>query len=254
MNTVKVKNVVIGQGIPKICVSIIGTTREDILASANKLRTVPHDLVEWRADWFDDVFDFDRVKNTLEELRKILGDTPILFTFRTANEGGEKAIDKDIYKSLNSNVIATGLADIVDVELFTGDEYVKDIISLAHSNDVKVVVSNHDFDKTPNKDEIIKRLCTMQDLGADIPKIAVMPNSKKDVITLLAATEEMASNYANQPIVTMSMASAGLVSRLSGEAFGSAITFGALEKASAPGQISANNLSKVLNIIHGVME
>ena len=254
MNTVKVKNVVIGQGIPKICVSIIETTKEDILASANKLRAVPHDLVEWRADWFDDVFDFDCVKNTLEELRKILGDTPILFTFRTANEGGEKAIDKDIYKALNSNVIATGLADIVDVELFTGDEYVKDIISLAHSNDVKVVVSNHDFDKTPNKDEIIKRLCTMQDLGADIPKIAVMPNSKKDVITLLAATEEMASNYANQPIVTMSMASAGLVSRLSGEAFGSAITFGALEKASAPGQISANNLSKVLNIIHGVME
>ena len=254
MNTIKVKNVVIGQGIPKICVSIIGTTNEAILASANKLKDVPHDLVEWRADWFDDVFDFDSVKNTLEELRKILGDTPILFTFRTANEGGEKAIDKDVYKTLNSNVIATGLADIVDVELFTGDEYVKDIISLAHSNDVKVVVSNHDFDKTPNKDEIIKRLCTMQDLGADIPKIAVMPNSKKDVITLLAATEEMASNYAHQPIVTMSMDSAGLISRLSGEAFGSAITFGALEKASAPGQINVRDLSKVLSIIHSAME
>lgn len=254
MNTVKVKNVVIGQGTPKICVPIIGATKEDILATAKKLKDVPHDLVEWRADWFDDVFDFDSVKNTLEELRKILGETPILFTFRTANEGGEKAIQKDAYKDLNSFVIATGLADMVDVELFTGDDYVKDIISVAHSNDVKVVVSNHDFDKTPEKDEIIKRLCAMQELGADIPKIAVMPNSKKDVITLLASTEEMVSNYAHQPIVTMSMASTGLISRLSGEVFGSAITFGALEKASAPGQINASELSQVLNIIHNSMK
>jgi 3-dehydroquinate dehydratase-1 len=90
----------------------------------------------------------------------------------------------------------------------------------------------------------------MQDLGADILKIAVMPNSQKDVITLLFATEEMVSNYAHQPVVTMSMASTGLISRLSGEAFGSAITFGAIEKASAPGQINANELNQVLNIIH----
>mgnify|MGYP002231440565 CR=1 FL=1 len=46
-------------------------------------------------------------------------------------------------------------------------------------------------------------------MNADIPKIAVMPQNKKDVLTLLAATEEMATNYADRPIITMSMAGTG---------------------------------------------
>ena len=54
-----------------------------------------------------------------------------------------------------------------------------------------MVVSNHDFEKTPSKEEIVARLQKMQELGADLPKIAVMPQCKKDVLTLLAATEEM---------------------------------------------------------------
>ena len=115
---------------------------------------------------------------------------------------------------------------------------------------MKVVASNHDFDKTPEKEELVHRLCKMQELGADIPKIAVMPQNKKDVLTLLAATEEMASEHADRPIITMSMAGTGLVSRLCGEVFGSALTFGAVGKASAPGQMNAADLNTVLNLIH----
>ena len=90
----------------------------------------------------------------------------------------------------------------------------------------------------------------MQELGVDVPKIAVMPQNKKDVITLLAATEEMFTNYADRPIITMSMAGTGAISRLSGEAFGSALTFGAVGKVSAPGQINVEDLKTVLNIVH----
>ena len=115
---------------------------------------------------------------------------------------------------------------------------------------MKVIVSNHDFDKTPDKDEILERLIKMQKLGADIPKIAVMPTCKKDVITLLAATEEMATNHCDTPIITMSMGSMGLISRLCGEAFGSALTFGAIGKTSAPGQMNVEDLSKILSLIH----
>ena len=100
------------------------------------------------------------------------------------------------------------------------------------------------------KDEIINRLCKMQDLGADLPKIAVMPNTSEDVVTLLAATEEMHTKYAKQPIITMSMGALGLVSRLSGETFGSALTFGAAKAASAPGQISVDKLALILDVMH----
>jgi 3-dehydroquinate dehydratase-1 len=77
-----------------------------------------------------------------------------------------------------------------------------------------------------------------------------MPKSPSDVIALLAATEEMNTKYAKKPIVTMSMSDMGMVSRISGEKFGSAITFGTVGRASAPGQIPADELRKVLEILH----
>lgn len=247
---VEVRGVRIGEGIPKICVPIVGTTRDEILAAAKSFESVKKDVVEWRADWFEGVFDFAQVEAVLKELRRVLGNTPILFTFRTANEGGEKAIEPAAYAELNKRAAATGLIDLVDVEAFTGDEVVRDIIESAHESGVVVVASNHDFEKTPEKDEIVRRLRKMQELGADIPKIAVMPQSRKDVLTLLSATEEMASKYADRPIITMSMSATGLISRLCGECFGSALTFGAVGKASAPGQMNASDLSEILNLIH----
>ena len=253
MKTVKVRNTVIGEGIPKICVPIVGVTKEDILEEAKALKSLPVDVVEWRVDWFEHVFDTDRLLDALKALRAELGELPILVTFRTSKEGGEKAIDAQAYAELNIRVAKSGLADLVDVEVFTGDEIVKRIIQEAHAAGVKVVASNHDFDKTPDKDDIVGRLRKMQDLDADIPKIAVMPRNKKDVLTLLAATEEMASEYADRPIITMSMAGTGVISRLCGEVFGSALTFGAAKKASAPGQMSVKDLNTVLTLLHNAL-
>ena len=147
-------------------------------------------------------------------------------------------------------VAKSGYVDLIDVEAFTGEEIVKSMILEAHSYGVKVIASNHDFDATPEKDEIVRRLRMMQDYGADIPKMAVMPRNKQDVLTLLSATLEMSEQFADRPIITMSMAGTGVVSRLAGETFGSALTFGAATKASAPGQINVNELAQVLDIIH----
>ena len=253
MNPVIVRNVKIGEGVPKICVPIVGVTKEEIINEAKTFENIPVDVVEWRVDWFEHVFEFEKVEEVLKELREALGETPLLFTFRTSKEGGEKAIEPAAYVELNKKAAATGLVDLVDVEAFTGDEYVKEIIAAAHESGVAVVASNHDFDKTPDKDDIVSRLRKMQDLDADIPKIAVMPQNKKDVLTLLAATEEMVSEYADRPIITMSMAGTGLISRLCGEVFGSALTFGAVGKASAPGQMNAADLSEILTLIHKSM-
>ena len=247
---VEVRGVKIGEGIPKIIVPIVGNTREEILEAAASFKDVRMDIVEWRADWFEDVFDPEIVKDVLKELRIALGNTPILFTFRTSKEGGEKAIGEKAYEELNIGAAQTGLVDLVDVEAFTGDEIVRRIIEGVHEAGVKVVASNHDFEKTPEKDEIVRRLRRMQEMDADIPKIAVMPQNKKDVLVLLSATEEMATEYADRPIITMSMTGTGLISRLSGEVFGSSCTFGAVGKTSAPGQMNAADLDTILRSIH----
>ena len=252
MNTVKIRDIEIGAGAPKIIVPIVGITKEDIIEEAKTFDSIPVDVVEWRADWFEGVFDFAKVEDVLKDLRTVLGNIPLLMTFRTSKEGGEKAIEPDAYAELNIKAAQTGYVDLVDVEIFTGDEIVKKIIDGAHAAGVKVIASNHDFFKTPAKADIIYRLRKMQDMNADIPKIAVMPQSSKDVLTLLTVTESW-KETGKAPVITMSMAGEGLISRLCGEVFGSSMTFGAAKKASAPGQMGVNDLNTVLGLLHSAM-
>lgn len=252
MKIVKVKDVIIGDGIPKICVSVSEKTKEDILKEASAITELKVDIVEWRVDWFKHAFNLEKVKDVLKELVPTINNTPLLFTFRTANEGGEKAIETKAYLELNMAVIASGLVDLIDVEASIGDKTLTAILESAHAADVKVVASNHDFEGTPSKEEIVKRLRKMQDLGADILKIAVMPKNKIDVLELLESTAIMSEKYADRPIITVSMSDMGALSRITGEIFGSAVTFGAVNKASAPGQIKVEDLHKALQLLHRI--
>lgn len=250
MEPVKVKSVIIGKGKPKICVPVVAKTAEEIVKDAYSFRNLPVDIVEWRADWYDEVSDSSKVLETVEKIHQVLAEIPLLFTFRTEKEGGEKSLKTEDYIAINKAVIESGFVDLLDVELFTGDEAVEQIIDHAHRNQVKVIVSSHDFKRTPPKEELLKRLQKMQELGADIPKIAVMPQIKEDVLTLLAVTLEMSQKYAKGPIITMSMAGMGAASRLVGETFGSAITYGTAGKSSAPGQVDVEKLAMVLEVLH----
>ena len=236
MKPVVVRNVAIGEAIPKICVPIVGKTIDEILNQAKHICEIGADVVEWRVDWFEEVNNYESVENAAKQLRDILEETPILFTFRTAKEGGERAIEPDEYVELNEKIAKSGYVDLVDVEAFIGDTYVEKVVKTSHECGVKVIASNHDFRKTPPKAELISRMRKMQ--------------STEDVLTLLSATEEMRRCYADRPVITMSMAGTGIVSRMCGEVFGSALTFGAAGKVSAPGQIDVEELRTVLGIIH----
>lgn len=256
MNPVIVKNCRIGEGKTKIIVPIVAPSQEAILAEASTFHTIPVDVVEWRIDLYEDVRNTEKVIETAGKLQEVLDDIPLLVTYRSAIEGGktQEEIDNDLtpaaYGDLLAAVCASGKADLVDVEIFIGDDVVRQVIDAAHANGVKVIASNHDWTSTPTQSDIVYRLRKMQDAGADIPKIAVTPTCKKDVITLLAATEEMATNYATCPLITMSMRGTGVITRLVGESMGSAMTFGAAAKASAPGQIDVKALDMVLETIH----
>lgn len=250
MKTIKIRNLEIGSGIPKICVPIVGKTRKEITSLAKVVKNSAADFAEWRVDWYEEGYQWTAVKETAQLLREILGEMPLLFTFRTAQEGGEKEISKERYEELNCQMAESKLADMIDVEVCMGKAIVQRIISVSHVCKTAVILSNHDFEKTPEKEEIIARLCRMQELDADIAKIAVMPQNAKDVLVLLSATQEMASCYAKCPIITMSMAQKGMISRVSGEIFGSAVTFGTVGRASAPGQIEAGKLKEALHVLH----
>ncbi|UOO82971.1 type I 3-dehydroquinate dehydratase [Uruburuella testudinis] len=249
MNVVKIKNITIGEGAPKICVPLVAADLAALRAQIEALAGLEFDLVEFRADFLKEVEDADYVMGCLAEIRRMLPDTPLLFTFRTAVEGGEHAVAAEYYFALLHAAIGSGHIDLADIELFAGEEQVKAAVALAKAKGVAAVLCNHDFDKTPSKAEIISRLRCMQDWGADICKIAVMPQSDADVLVLLDATETMYREHAVQPLITMAMGQRGIISRLAGAVSGSAVTFGAAGKASAPGQIAANDLRFILNVL-----
>lgn len=249
MAKVEIGGLQIGEGAPKICVPLVGQDTGEMLAQAKRAASLPCDMVELRIDYYKQVFENSKVLKLLRQLKEILS-CPILFTFRTAKEGGEQAITIKQYRHLYESVIKQGLIDLIDLELFLGEEVVRDLCRQAKDKGIKIIISNHDFEKTPAKEEIIKRLIKMQTLGADIPKIAVMPETKQDVLTLLEATLYMQKNHNQTPVVGISMGDLGVLSRLCGGWSGSAITFGVAEKASAPGQLSVEQLKQVFDVFY----
>lgn len=241
-----VKNVRIGEGNPKIVVPIVAPTAEDILAEATASQTLDCDLVEWRLDYYENVADFSDVCNLSQQVMERLGQKPLLLTFRTQKEGGEMAFSEENYFALYHELVKKGALDLLDIELFANPLAADTLIHEAKKAGIKIVLCNHDFQKTPSQEEIVARLRQMQMRQADICKIAVMPQDATDVLTLLSATNEMYTHYASVPIVTMSMGQLGMISRVTGQLFGSALTFGSALQASAPGQLSVQVLRNYL--------
>lgn len=248
---IEIRNVKIGTGKPKICVPV--TARDTAQAVreaeyiANNIRQ-DTDLVELRIDYLREVKNKESLCETLSEVRKVLGDIPVLCTFRTVSEGGETMATEQEYEEILVSSIQTRSIDLIDVEFFRGMELFKKIVSEAHKNNIYVVASNHDFTKTPARDEMVSRLMMMEKNGADIAKIAVMPKDREDVLTLLS-TSSIAKTCMDIPVIAISMGKIGLLSRLSGELFGSCVTFGVGKQASAPGQIAAGKLREILELL-----
>lgn len=246
---VQIKKTEIGSGIPKICVPVTGKTKNQIMKQLQGIAGQEPDLVEWRADCFEAVDNHEEVKKMLMTLSDKLGDIPLLFTFRTLREGGERQISLQDYVNLNKMVSKTGFADLVDVEVFFENCKMFPLIEEIRQNGVSVVGSNHHFNSTPSLEELLTILQKIDQAQADILKVAVMPRDAGDVLTLLTATNRM-SQLTDKPLITMSMGGQGAVSRISGEIFGSAVTFGCVEEASAPGQIELKELRKTLVVLH----
>ena len=247
--SVKIRETEIGAGYPRICVPLVAADERELESSLEQLQHSPWDLVEWRTDFYENVEREAVCRKALELIRSKIGQKPLLFTFRTAAEGGNRSVSDQDYANLNEMAAASGLVDLIDVEVFRGGELTRYLVSAIHEKGVLTLGSNHDFHKTPRASEITARLCRMQELGLDITKIAVMPGNRQDVLELLQASVQMEEQYADRPFVTMSMGKTGVISRLTGSFTGSAITFGTVGKASAPGQIPAEKLDILLQIL-----
>jgi len=245
MNSVKIGPIRLGEGKPKIIVPITEETDSEILNCANFYRRQLGDIVEWRLDFYEDFSDFERLVELCKRVKTTI-QKPLLVTFRTLGEGGEAAVGKSQYVEMYRRIIQTKAVDAIDIEFDRGQDILDNLIPYAHKYKVKVIVSHHDFMKTPSEKAMVDKLRNMGQSGADICKLAVMPHDTLDVLKLMTATHK-ASTIIDQPLISMSMGTIGRVTRVAGEIFHSVATFGAIEgMISAPGQMDVETIDDIM--------
>lgn len=248
--SIKVKDVIIGAGKPKVCAPIVEQSDDAIIAKLKELDQLDIDLIELRIDFYNNVTDCQQAYELFKNVKQLNINKPIILTYRSAGEGGQVELDGKAYLSLYQKAVEADAFDIYDVELSAGTNMIIELNGLIHGAGKYVLMSSHNFQRTPEIESLMQKFKVMDSFDADILKIAVMPEDLQDVINLLEFTLRANEEYPHRAIVTMAMSNLGVLSRLIGEQFGSAITFGCVDKTSAPGQINYQDLNQVLNIIH----
>lgn len=234
---------------PVICVPVTAEKAGTIVSEINTLAEEGIAMIEWRADYFEGIRDRKAIEEVLKAVRASLKNTVLLFTVRTAAEGGAFQGDEDAYIEAIDAASSAG-ADLIDVE-YLSVQSPRDVIDIVHkSSAAKVILSHHDFETTEEEEVLAGQLEDMNAVGADILKLAVMPQTMGDLLNLLYATYGFGQAYPDSLLITMSMGKEGLLSRISGEIFGSCVTFAAAGKASAPGQLPYEDCRTLIGLIH----
>ncbi len=240
---------VAGGKFPLICTPLVGRTRELILGEVDVVLAKKPDVLEWRVDFFDGIANAADVVSVAGAIKTLTGGVPLLFTRRSIHEGGEKiALSEEQVIALYQAVCASGQIDLIDFEMGNDPVHIAQVREAARANDIKLILSFHNFSFTPSLEILSQRFLQADELGADIAKVAVMPRNLEDVLTLLSATLA-ASQKLRIPLISMSMGPYGSLTRLFGWTFGSALTFAVGASSSAPGQVPIEDLNTVLTIV-----
>ena len=236
-------------GFPAICAPLVGRTPGQLLAEATAVAAKQPDLIEWRVDFFEGIADVRAVTELAGRIRQAAQGIPILFTCRWSREGGEKtALSQADVVRLHRAVCESRHVDFIDFEMSNEPDQVVQVRESSRALGAQLILSFHDFQDTPSVEVLNRRFAQAEQLGADIAKVAVMPRDMQDVLTLLAATLQSSATL-GIPLVSMSMAGPGAITRLCGGAFGSALSFAFGQSASAPGQMPIEDLAAGLAIL-----
>lgn len=223
----------------KIVVPVLPTTVAEVQElNVEKYRKA--DIIEWRADFLGDIESILQAAPFIFEKFK---DFSLLFTVRTANEGGNISISKKDYVTLLKKV-AKFDPDYIDIEYFS---YRKALPQLLEFKE-KIVLSYHNFFESPT--DLTARMMKMQREETGFVKVAIMAQRECDVLDLLQITRDFTMEY-EPKFIGIAMGELGKISRVAGGLTGSVWTFVALDKeeGSAPGQLTLPQMLDVLDAL-----
>jgi 3-dehydroquinate dehydratase type I len=218
--------------VQKLCIPIVETTIEKALFAIQQVNRWA-DLIELRADYLKKV----NLAPLLENRRK-----PFIVTHRRKEEGGKYKGDERKRLGVLQEAIDLG-SNYIDVELATERLWLRDLIR--NKGGTQVILSFHDFQRTPSLKELQKLCCQMIRLEADVVKIVPFARSWEDNLTILSLIPY--ARERRQKIVAFCMGEKGKISRIFSPFLGAAWVYASLNRtrASASGQLTAGEMREI---------
>ena len=204
----------------KICTPVIGKTLEEFLENLEKVQAIS-DMVELRVDQIKNLSDSD-----LQLIRK-----------KTKKEA--------IFTSRKKEIILKALDlefDYIDIELSLISN-----IDLSKQKNNKIILSFHDFKKTPNIEELTILIDRMRKYNIEVLKIATTVNNDQDVNDLF---KTLLNKKNDEKMIIVGMGNEGKITRVLGPLLGSFLTFASTKYGeSAQGQINIVELKKIYKLL-----
>jgi|SRR5699024_322209 len=206
------------------------------------------DIIELRVDHWATP-EINDIANVIDKLYELNLNKKLLVTYRTQSQGGKGDLTFDSYIRLLESIIEIDHIDMIDVEFEINQQsqYILNLIDQAHKNNIEVILSYHDFQKTPALTQLKHLYFKMHQMNPDYLKVAVMPLSKEDVLNLLYALSATVDTVPQQ-VIGIAMSKLGTISRTAQGLFGGAVSYGCLDNPKAPGQIQVETLSAQLKL------
>ena len=222
---------------------IVAVLNKASLETAQSARKLGADILELRVDMLERCYHTgEKVSSVIRQLKKEVK-LPVILTIRSSNEGGMAKIADDRRLDIFREAISE--TDLVDIEI-SSDRINSKVIELAKTRNKKVILSFHNFEKTPTLPYLKNQAEKAYKLECDILKIAAMANNMEDVRRLL----NFCSIWEKTKIFVMSMGRLSAMSRVAGFLFGSCLTYGFIDQPVACGQLSVKDLVKYYRILY----
>ena len=218
----------------KTCVSIAEV-------SPKKIRTKLKEALK-KSDYVEVRLDFlkkEQVPSALEIIKKDLN--KIVCTLRPKTEGGKfEGNEKERISIIK--LISEYNPYLLDIEYNTLKKN-KELLKYLKSTKTKLLVSWHDFKKTPKNTELQNKIKQMSKFSCNV-KIVSTAKSTDDSTRML----ELYSKKGKNNLISFAMGDAGKISRILCLYLGSPYTYVSLGKAVAPGQFSIDEVNNIINL------
>jgi 3-dehydroquinate dehydratase I len=221
-----------------ICASIPAEDPESLRDKINRAFSFGANYIEIRFDFLD-LSDMEEALKIAENIRE-----KAVFTLRTPTEGGKfKGNNNDRIEWLKKLAMAKPM--LLDIEYSTIQSN-DDLANYCKTQKIPVLLSWHDFEKTPPKDQLKYMLEKMRVYSNHIKMVTTAIN----IVDALRILDLLYENTAESNLIAFSMGEAGIISRIMCTIVGrSPFTYAALEESTAPGQLTVVQMRDIYDKI-----